>query len=135
MDWAGEEDINWILSNCKTIAVVGLSDKTHRDSYRVSHYMRQVGYRIIPVNPMLEEQWGEKAYPALTEVPDEIDLVNVFRRSEYLPEVVERTLDKGARAMWTQLGVLHEDALTKAREAGLKVVMDRCIMVEHRNRN
>ncbi len=114
------------------IAVVGLSSKRWRPSYGVSEYMQRHGYRIIPVNPGESEVLGEKAYPDLDSVPEPVDIVNVFRRSEFVPEVVEAAIRKGARAIWMQEGVVHEEAARRAAEAGLVVVMDRCILKEHR---
>jgi hypothetical protein len=126
------EQIAELLKRAKTIAVVGLSDDPSRISYGVSRYMQSVGYRIIPVNPSIRESLGEKAYGSLAEVPEKIDLVNVFRRSEYVPEVVDEAIRAGAPAIWLQEGVIHEAAAEKARRAGVFVVMDRCILKEHR---
>lgn len=123
-----------LLKQAKTIAVVGLSSKPDRSSFGVSAYMQQQGYKIIPVTPVETEVLGEKAYPRLEDVPVEIDIVNVFRRSEYVPDIVDSAIAVGAKAIWTQLGVVHEDAAGTAAEAGLTVVMDRCIAVEHRLR-
>jgi uncharacterized protein len=120
-----------LLKSARTIAVVGLSNRRFRPSYGVSEYMQRAGYRIIPVNPTLTEVLGEKCYASLDEVPDAIDIVNIFRRSEYVPEIVEAAIRKGAKAVWMQEGVVHEDAARRAREAGLFVVMDRCILKEH----
>ena len=116
----------------KTIAVVGLSHKRWRSSYGVSEYMQSSGYRIIPVNPSETEVLGEKAYATLDDVPVPVDIVNVFRRSEFVPEVVDAAIRIGAKCVWMQEGVIHEDAAAKARAAGLEVVMDRCILKEHR---
>jgi predicted CoA-binding protein len=126
------EQIKELLRNVKTIAVVGLSDNPMRASYDVSEYMQSHGYRIIPVNPEIREALGEKAYASLSEVPEKIDLVNVFRRPEFVPEVVEEAIRLKVPAMWLQEGVIHEDAAQKARDAGIFVVMDRCILKEHR---
>jgi predicted CoA-binding protein len=120
-----------LLSSSKTIAVVGLSSRKFRPSYGVSQYMQRAGFRIIPVNPHETEVLGEKAYPNLGAVPEPVDIVNVFRRSEYVPEIVEAAIRIGARAIWLQEGVVHEGAAQRAREAGLEVVMDRCILKEH----
>lgn len=122
-----------LLRSAKTIAVVGLSGNPMRVSFGVSHYMQEQGYRIIPVNPMEQEVLGEKAYPALDDVPDPIDIVNVFRRSEFVPEIVEAAIRNGAKAVWMQEGVYHEAAAQRAREAGVTVVMDRCILKAHRS--
>jgi predicted CoA-binding protein len=121
-----------LLHNARTIAVVGLSSKKARPSYGVAAYMQRAGYRIIPVNPQETEVLGEKAYPSLEAVPHSIDIVNIFRRSEYVPEIVEAAIRIGARCVWMQEGVLHEAAAEKARAAGIIVVMDRCILKEHR---
>jgi len=121
-----------LLDSARTIAVVGLSSKKTRPSYGVAAYLQRAGYRIIPVNPQEAEVLGEKAYPTLDAVPHPIDIVNVFRRSEYVPEIVEAAIRIGARSVWMQEGVLHEAAAERARAAGLIVVMDRCILKEHR---
>ena len=122
-----------ILTQCRSIAVVGLSPKPHRDSYKVTRYMQQQGWRIIPINPNATEILGEKAYPSLTMAAavEPIDLVNVFRNSEDVPPVVDEAIAVGARALWLQLGVTHTEAVAKARASGLWVVQDRCLMVEH----
>lgn len=121
-----------LLKNSRTIAVVGLSSKRARPSYGVSQYMQRAGYRIIPVNPKETEVLGQKAYARLEDVPEKIDIVDIFRRSEFVPEVVESAIQIGARSVWMQEGVIHEKAAAKARKAGLEVVMDRCILKEHR---
>ena len=121
-----------ILRSVKTIAVVGLSSKRMRPSYGVSEYMQRAGYRIIPVNPAETEVLGEKAYPDLDSIPVPVDLVNIFRRSELVPPVVDAAIRIGAKAIWMQEDVVHEEAAEKARAAGLMVVMDRCVLKEHR---
>lgn len=121
-----------LLRTCRTIAVIGLSSKRYRPSYGVAEYMQSAGYRIIPVNPGEQEVLGEKAYAELSLVPGRIDIVDIFRKSEFVPEVVETAIRLGARAIWMQEGVVHEEAAAKARAAGLEVVMDRCILKEHR---
>jgi uncharacterized protein len=121
-----------LLKNAKTIAVVGLSSRRSRPSYGVSEYMQSAGYRIIPVNPNESEVLGEKAYPTLDDVPEHIDIVDIFRRSESVPEVVDAAIRVGAGGVWMQEGVIHEDAAKLARAAGLEVVMDHCILKEHR---
>ena len=126
------EQIAELLRSAKTIAVVGLSGNPMRTSYGVSEYMQSQGYRIIPVNPMIQESLGEKAYASLSEVPEKIDIVNVFRRSEFVPQVVEEAIGRRVPAIWMQEGVVHEAAAEKARAAGIFVVMDRCILKEHR---
>jgi len=128
------DPIHELLSRVKTIAVVGLSDRPLRPSYGVSAYMQMQGYRIIPVNPLLEESLGEKAYPSLHEVPEKIDLVNVFRRPEYVDEIVEQAIQLKIPAIWLQEDVINEPAAARARQAGMFVVMDRCILKEHRAR-
>lgn len=129
------DHITELLNTAKTIAVVGLADSPLRPSYGVSHYMRSQGYRIIPVNPNIEEWEGEKAYPSLLDVPEKIDIVNVFRRPDAVPEVVEHAIQIKAPAIWMQEGVIHEEAAEKARRTGIFVVMDRCILKEHRKRS
>jgi len=124
--------IGEILRSAHSIAVVGLSSKRYRPSYGVAEYMQSAGYRIIPVNPFEEAILGEKAYRDLAQVPERIDIVDIFRRSEFVPEIVEAAIRLGAHAIWMQEGVIHEEAAAKARAAGLEVVMDRCILKEHR---
>ena len=121
-----------ILRVGRTIAVVGLSAKRYRPSYGVAEYMQRAGYRIIPVNPHETEVLGEKCYPDVESVPEPIDIVDIFRRSEYVPEIVEAAIRKGAKVVWMQEGVIHEEAARRAQEAGLEVVMDRCILKDHR---
>ena len=124
---------NWqILQSARTVAVVGLSGKRYRPSYGVAEYLKREGYRVIPVNPEEREVLGEKSYPDLDSVPDEIDVVDIFRRPEFVPEIVEAAIRKGAKVVWMQEGVIHEQAAQRAREAGLTVVMDRCILKDHR---
>lgn len=120
-----------LLAKSKTIAVVGLSDKPDRDSYRVAQYMQEKGYRIIPVNPRIETVLGEKAYPDLASIPEQVDIVNVFRRSEETPGVVKDALPKKPVAIWLQLGVMNEEAAALAQSEGVPVIMDRCIKIEH----
>ena len=124
-----------LLNSAKTIAVVGLSDSPLRTSYGVSQYMQSQGYRIIPVNPSITESLGEKPYASLLDVPEKIDIVNVFRRSEFVPEVVEEAIRLKVPAIWMQEGVVHEESAEKARQAGILVVMDRCILKEHLKRS
>jgi predicted CoA-binding protein len=125
-------NIDEILRNAKTIAVVGLSSKRMRSSYGVSEYMQRMGYRIIPVNPNEAEVLGEQAYPSLDDVPVPVDIVDIFRRSEFVGEVVDAAIRIGAKCIWMQEGVEHLDGAAKARDAGIDVVMDRCILKEHR---
>jgi uncharacterized protein len=121
-----------ILHGARTIAVVGLSGKRYRPSYGVSEYMKRCGYRIIPVNPSEERVLGEKCYPDLDSVPEQVDIVNIFRRPEFVPEIVEAAIRIGAKVIWMQEGVVNEEAARRAEEAGLIVVMDRCILKDHR---
>ncbi|HEX4138656.1 MAG TPA: CoA-binding protein [Bryobacteraceae bacterium] len=121
-----------LLRNSRTIAVVGLSSRRARPSYGVSEYMQTSGYRIIPVNPNETEVLGERAWASLEEVPEHIDIVDIFRRPECVPEIVDAAIRIGAKGVWMQEGVVHEEAAGRARAAGLEVVMDRCILKEHR---
>ncbi len=124
--------ISEVLHSSRTIAVVGLSGKRFRPSYGVAEYMQRSGYRIIPVNPNETSVLGETCYPDLDSVPEAIDIVDIFRRSEFVPEIVEAAIRKGAKAIWMQEGVIHEEAARRAQEAGLTVIMDRCILKDHR---
>jgi hypothetical protein len=123
-----------LLRQARSIAVVGLSDSPMRISYDVSAYMQRQGYRIIPVNPKIADALGEKSYPSLSDVPGKIDIVNVFRRSVFVPAIADETIRLKLPALWLQEGVIHEEAAEKARQAGIFVVMDRCILKEHRAR-
>lgn len=125
-----------LLKRAKTIAVVGLSNNPMRPSHGVSAYMQTHGYRVIPVNPNIESSLGERAYSSLLEVPSEIqiDIVNIFRRSEFVAEAVDQAIQLKIPAIWMQEDVIHEAAAEKARQAGIFVVMDRCILKEHRAR-
>ena len=125
------ETISRILEECRTIAVVGLSSDTWRPSNSVSAYMRRSGYRVIPVNPNETEVFGEKAYPDLASVPEKIELVDVFRRSEEAGKAVDEAIRIGAKAVWLQEGVIDREAAQRALDAGLLVVMDRCWLKEH----
>ena len=124
--------ISEILHTSRTIAVVGLSGKRYRPSYGVAEYLKRSGYRIIPVNPLETEVLGERSYPDLDSIPEHVDMVDIFRRSEFVPEIVEAAIRIGAKAIWMQEGVIHEAAAQRAEEAGLAVVMDRCILKDHR---
>ena len=128
------DEIGDLLTRVRTIAVVGLSSDPLRPSFGVSRYMQGKGYRIIPVNPNEDAVLGERAYKSLTEIPDKIDLVDVFRRPEFVPEIVDEAIRLKIPALWLQEGVVHEAAAKKARDAGMAVVMDRCILKEHRAR-
>ena len=131
---AASDEITELLKRAKTIAVVGLSDSPLRPSHGVSAYMQSQGYRIIPVNPAIKGALGEKAVASLADIKDKIDIVDVFRRPEAVPEVVDEAIQVGASAIWMQEGVIHEAAAAKARQAGIFVVMDKCILKEHRRR-
>ncbi len=120
-----------ILEECRTIAVVGLSNKWHRPSYFAAKYMQKHGYRIIPVNPAYEEVLGERCYPDLKSIPEQVDMVDIFRRPEEVPPLVEDAIAIGARCLWLQIGVIHDEAAARARAAGLDVVQDRCVKIEH----
>ena len=123
-----------LLKNAKTIAVVGLSDSPLRPSHGVSAYMQTHGYRIIPVNPAISEALGEKSYPTLLDVPEKIDIVNIFRRPEYVEEIVDQAIQLKVPAIWMQEEVVHQKAAEKARKAGIFVLMDSCILQEHQAR-
>jgi uncharacterized protein len=122
------------LKRAQTIAVVGLSSNLLRPSHGVTAYMQSHGYRILPVNPHIKECLGEKAYASLLDVPEKIDIVNIFRRSEFVEEIVDQAIQLKVPAIWMQEGVVHEKAAEKARLAGIFVVMDLCILKEHRAR-
>jgi uncharacterized protein len=122
-----DQELRSILGEAKTIAVVGLSSKPHRDSHQVSEWLQEKGYRIIPVNPNETEVLGEKAYPSLLDVPEKVDVVDVFRRAEYTPEVAEQAVKIGAKVLWLQDGIVNEEAWRIAQEGGIDVVMGVCI--------
>ena len=121
-----------ILGQARTIAVVGLSARRFRPSHGVAEYLQRAGYRIIPVNPKIAEVLGERSYASLDEVPEPVDIVDIFRRPEHVPEIVEAAIRKGAKTIWMQEGVVHEEAARRAESAGLAVIMDRCILKEHK---
>jgi predicted CoA-binding protein len=123
-----------ILERYKTLTVVGLSSKAARPSNGVAQYMQEHGYRIIPVNPNETSVLGEKAYPSLDAVPEPTEVIVIFRRPEFLPEIVESAIRKGAKVIWMQEGIIHEDAAARARAAGLAVIQDHCILKEHAKR-
>ena len=131
MDWQADDVVERILSSARTVAVVGLSPDPHRPSHGVARYLQRAGYRVIPVNPNVDEVLGERAYPSLRDVPDRIDLVDVFRRSAYVGPVVDDAIALRVPALWLQDGVIDEAAAERAREAGLDVVMDDCMMRRH----
>jgi len=134
MPEATRDVIAELLKRAKTIAVVGLSNSPLRPSHGVSAYLQTQGYRIIPVNPNIHGALGEKAYASLLDVPDKVDLVNVFRRPEYVEEIVSQAIQLKVPAVWMQEGVIDERAAEKARQAGIFVVMDQCILKEHHAR-
>jgi len=129
-----DDPIRELLANAKTIAVIGLSSDPMRPSFGVSQYMQRKGYRIIPVNPNEKNVLGERAYASLSEVGEKVDLVDIFRRPEFVPEIVDEVIRLKIPALWLQEGVVHHAAAQKARDAGIMVVMDRCILKEHRAR-
>ena len=126
------EELRELFATTKNIAVVGLSSKPERASHQIAVYLQRRGYRIIPVNPKETEVLGEKAYAKLEDIPDKIDIVNVFRRSVDVPPVADGAIKIGARCLWLQMGIEHAEAEAKARAAGLEVISNSCIMVVHR---
>ncbi|MBZ5491999.1 MAG: CoA-binding protein [Acidobacteriia bacterium] len=134
MKTTATDEIGELLKRTKTIAVVGLSDSPLRPSYGVSAYMQSHGYKIIPVNPSIKGSLGEKAVGSLAEIEEKIDMVDVFRRSEYVPDLVDEAIRLKVPAIWLQEDVIHEEAAEKARKAGIFVVMDKCILKEHKRR-
>lgn len=132
---ATSDEVRDILKTARTIAVVGLSDKPDRDSHHVAAYLQQHGYRIIPVNPNAQEILGERCYPSLREIPVPVELVDIFRRADAVPAIVEEALAIGAKVVWMQDGIVHNAAADRARAAGLKVVMSKCLLREHRRLN
>jgi uncharacterized protein len=127
-----DETMRQALMGARNIAIVGLSDKATRPSHTVARYLQSQGYRIIPVNPNVREVLGETAYPDLMSVPDAIDLVNIFRRSDKVAPTVDEAISRGVLSIWMQIGVVDQAAARRAQEAGITVVMDRCAAVEHR---
>ncbi|CAG0935866.1 putative protein YccU [Thermoflexales bacterium] len=130
-----DDQIHELLKTAHTIGVVGLSSKSWRPSYDVAAYLRSVGYTIVPINPQVDEVLGMKSYPDLLTAAREhpIEIVDVFRKPEFVPEIVEQAITVQAKALWLQLGVIHREAAQRAHAAGLIVVMDRCLKVEHRH--
>lgn len=126
------ETVRQTMIGARNIAMVGLSDNPARPSYGVAQYLQSQGYRIIPVNPNVQEVLGEQAYPDLISVPDAIDMVDIFRRSDKVAVTVDEAITKGVATVWMQLGVVDEQAAQRARDAGITVVMNRCLAVEHR---
>ena len=137
LDLSEQQAVEHILTHCRTVAVVGLSPKVHRESYRVAQYMQSQGWRIVPVNPVAAASGqtilGEKVYATLTDAAahEALDLVNVFRNSEDVPPVVDEAITQGLGAIWLQLGISHNEALARARAAGLVAVQNRCLKVDH----
>lgn len=125
------DDIEKIIRESKSIAVVGISNKLGRPSLTVASYLKGQGYRIIPVNPTIQDVNGEKCYPDLTSIPEKVDVVDIFRKPADVLPVVEEAVRVGAKAVWMQEGIVNEEAARKAREAGLQVVMDKCMLKEH----
>ena len=125
------EDIKRILTENKIIAVVGLSPKWNRPSHFAAKYMKEHGYKIIPVNPGYDEILGEKSYKSLLDIPEPVDIVDIFRRSKDVPPIVDQAIEIGAKVVWMQLTVVNEEAAQKARDAGLEVVMNRCVKIEY----
>jgi predicted CoA-binding protein len=126
-----DRELRALLGNARTIAVVGLSSKPWRDSNRVAAYLQASGYHVVPVNPKEDEVLGERAYPSLLDVPDPVDVVDVFRRAEHTPEIARMAVRIGARALWLQLGIVSEEAARIAEDGGLSVIMGICLMTEH----
>jgi predicted CoA-binding protein len=131
-----DAEIRAILSRPATVAVVGCSDNPARDSLRIAKLLKTRGFKVIPVNPQLDAgalraELGEKCYPDLASIPEHIEMVDVFRRSEYVPRIVEEAIAKGARILWCQLGVIHLEAARRAQQAGMTVIMDRCPAIEY----
>lgn len=127
------EQIKAILEKYKTVAIVGLSPKPDRDSHKVGKYLKAHGYRIVPVNPGQKEILGERSYPDLEAIPFAVDIVDIFRKPEAVPPIVDEAVEIKAKVVWMQLGIAHNQAAEKAREAGLEVVMSKCIKIEHMN--
>jgi len=125
-------DVQRILTTSKTLAIVGLSNKPHRDSHEIAAYLQQQGYRIIPVNPRIDQALGEKAYPSLRDIPERVDVVQIFRKSEDVPPIVDDAIAIGAKVIWMQSGIVNEEAAARAETAGLTVVMDACMRSAHR---
>lgn len=131
MENPSDDKLRNMYHDAKTVAVVGLSDKPDRYSYTVAAYLQHFGYRIIPVNPFVDEVLGEKAYASLEEIPEKVDVVDVFRGARHVPDIMESAMKIGAPVVWMQEGIIHDEAAQQGREAGLMVVMDRCMKKEH----
>jgi len=126
-----DEKVKEILTKYKAIAIVGLSGYPSRDSYKVAEYLKEHGYKIIPINPRYRELLGERCYPSLLDVTEPVEVVDIFRKPQAVPEIVEQAIQKGAKVIWMQKGIVNNSAAEMAIKAGLDVVMDRCMMVEH----
>ncbi len=126
-----DDEIKELLQKSKKIAIVGISRKEDRDSFKVAKYLKEHGYQIIPVNPVYDEVLGEKCYKTLSDIPFEVDIVDIFRRPDAIPPIVDEAIKIGAKAVWMQLGLAHNESAKKAREAGLQVVQSKCIKIEH----
>ena len=131
IDFQNEDIAKGVLDNSHTIAIVGLSNKPDRASYKVASYLKEHGYKIVPVNPQIDSVLGEKSYPDLLSVPDKIDIVDIFRKSEDVGPIVEQAIIKGAKTVWMQLGIINEEAAIRASAAGLNTLMDLCLKIEH----
>lgn len=127
-----DDTLRELLKGAKKIAVVGASDKPWRDSHRIALFLQQRGYEVLPVNPKYQSVIGIRCYPDLSSLPGPVDIVDVFRRSEAVPSIVDEAAAARAKALWLQQGVIHEEAARKAERLGMRVVMDRCILVDHR---
>jgi len=130
-----DSEMKQLLHNTRTIAVVGLSDKPDRPSHHVAAYLQSAGFRVIPVNPAVLSILGQRCYPTLSDIPEPVDMVDVFRRSDAVPAIAQEAIAIGAKSLWLQEGVIHEQAAEEARAAGLQVVMDKCILKEHERLN
>ncbi|MCX7822603.1 MAG: CoA-binding protein [Syntrophobacterales bacterium] len=128
---ASDEEVVELLKSAKTVAVVGISHNEDRDSHKVAKYLKEHGYKVIPVNPKYKEVLGEPCYPDLKSIPERVDVVDIFRNVEAIPGIVDEAIQVGAGAVWMQLGLTHNEAAEKAKQAGLKVVMNKCMKIEH----
>lgn len=128
---APDEEVIEILKSSKTVAVVGISHNEERDSHKVAKYLKEHGYRVIPVNPKYKEVLGEPCYPDLKSIPEKIDVVDIFRNVEAIPGIVDEAIQVGAKVVWMQLGLVHNESAEKAKQAGLRVVMNKCMKIEH----
>ena len=132
---ASAAEITEILHNYRVVAVVGLSDKPDRPSYRVAQYLKEHGYRIVPVNPVRQEILGEKCYATLRDIPFPVEIVDIFRQVDAIPKIVDDAIAVGAKVVWMQQGLVEPESAAKAKQAGLQVVMDRCLKIEHGQRH